>query len=444
MHRGRVFRMHSKRAWARATRAAHPAQGIGEPQMGELAAGDMKGLAAALRAQQTKLTERWMKLVFGDQEVEHSDQLTYRQLADHLPSIFKEICVVLESRNLRDQEGAIERDARQHGQWRWKQGYRVDELVRELDLFRQVLLQAIGDYAAAHPGFPRADEEHARLMTDEVVSFVTLASIREAVSERDRKIDEYTGMLERANYELTLRQKLIGDLYETRMQITRRVAHDLRNFLNVFSTALQLATRSPAKRETALGLATRQVADMATLVDEMVEYSKVLGDDSVLSVEPFDIVGLFDELMQACRAQAESKGLTLVGQLDTSLGKVTSNRLKVKQVALNLLSNAIKYTPSGEIVLSMNAVGDDRWRLRVTDTGAGISTADQERVFEEFERAADEDIPGAGLGLAIVKELARMLEGELKFQSTKGHGSVFEVTFPLVIEPKPTADAASA
>jgi signal transduction histidine kinase len=66
-------------------------------------------------------------------------------------------------------------------------------------------------------------------------------------------------------------------------------------------------------------------------------------------------------------------------------------------------------------------------------------------VFEEFERAADDDdIPGAGLGLAIVKELSRMLEGELKFQSTKGHGSVFEVTFPLVIEPKPAADAASA
>ncbi|KMQ80638.1 Signal transduction histidine kinase [Candidatus Burkholderia pumila] len=408
--------------------------------MGDISGG-LTSLVAALHAQQAALTERWMKLVFGDQEIEHSDQLTYRQLADHLPSIFDEICIVLESRNLRDQEGAIERNARQHGQWRWKQGYRIDELVRELDLFRQVLLMAIGEYAAATPGFAREDEEHARLMTDEVVSFVTLASIREAVSERDRKIDEYTGMLERANYELTLRQKLIGDLYETRMQITRRVAHDLRNFLNVFSTALQLATRSPARRDTALGLANRQVADMATLVDEMVEYSKVLGDDSVLTVEAFDLVGLFDELMQACRVSTEAKGLKLVGQLDTTLGTVTSNRLKVKQVALNLLSNAIKYTAAGEIVLSINAAPDERWRLRVTDTGVGIGEHDQERVFEEFERAADEDIPGAGLGLAIVKELSRTLKGELKFQSTKGRGSVFEVTFPLVLEPKPTPNA---
>jgi signal transduction histidine kinase len=405
--------------------------------MSDTSVGGLKGLVAALREQQPALTERWMKLVFGDQEVEHSDQLTYRQLADHLPSIFEEICIVLESRNLRDQEGAIERDARQHGQWRWQQGYRVDELVRELDLFRQVLLLAIGEYASTHEDFSRADEEHARLMTDEVVSFVTLASIREAIGERDRKIDEYTGMLERANYELTLRQKLIGDLYETRMQIARRVAHDLRNFLNVFSTALQLATRSPAKRDAALGLANRQVADMATLVDEMVEYSKVLGDDSLLTIEPFDLVGLFDELMQACRVTTEAKGLKLIGQFDPVLGTVTSNRLKVKQVALNLLTNAIKYTSSGEIVLAIAAAPDECWKLRVADTGVGIGVADQERVFEEFERAAADDIPGAGLGLAIVKELSRTLDGELRFQSSKGRGSVFEVTFPLVLKPKP-------
>ncbi|MDR5753707.1 MULTISPECIES: HAMP domain-containing sensor histidine kinase [unclassified Caballeronia] len=402
--------------------------------MSDTSAGELQGLVATLRAQQTALTERWMKLVFGDAEVEHSDQLTYRQLADHLPSIFEEICIVLERRNLRDQEGAIERNARQHGQWRWQQGYRIDELVRELDLFRQVLLAAIGDYASAHPAFHRDAEERARLMTDEVVSFVTLASIREAVSERDRKIDEYTGMLERANHELTLRQRLIGDLYESRMQVTRRVAHDLRNFLNVFSTALQLAGRAPAKKDAALALANRQVADMTLLVDEMVEYSKVLNDDAVLTVEPFDLTGLFDELMQASRSATEAKGLKLSGHIDPGLSVVTSNRLKLKQVAYNLLSNAIKYTSSGEVSLTMTAVAEGQWRLRVADTGVGIGADDQERVFEEFERAASDDIPGTGLGLAIVKELSRALKGDLRFQSFKGSGSVFEVVFPVTLD----------
>jgi signal transduction histidine kinase len=306
--------------------------------------------------------------------------------------------------------------------------------VRELDLFRQVLLAAIGDYAQQHPGFDRKREERARLITDQTLSFVTLTSVREAVGERDRKLDEYTGMLERANQELTLRQRLISDLYETRMQVARRVAHDLRNFLNVFATALQLIGRSQAKNDRALALAKRQVTDMATLVDEMGEYSKVLGDDSILTVERFDLTDLFDELMLLCHTSAKAKGLTLKGRVDPALSMVTSNRLKMKQIALNLLSNAIKYTTTGQVELAMVTSGALHWTLRVSDTGMGISEEDRERVFEEFERAASDEIPGTGLGLAIVKELARELQGVIRFDSYKGRGSVFEVRFPLVLE----------
>jgi signal transduction histidine kinase len=402
--------------------------------MSQMTTGALKGLATALREQQKPLTERWMQLVFGDAEVEHSDDLTYRQLADHVPRIFDEICLVLESQDMDSQEHAIEQDAREHGKWRWQQGYRVDEMVRELDLFRQVLLAAIGDYAQRHPSFDRKREERARLITDQALSFVTLTSVREAVGERDRKLDEYTGMLERANHELTLRQRLISDLYETRMQVARRVAHDLRNFLNVFATALQLIGRSQAKNERAIALAKRQVADMATLVDEMGEYSKVLGDDSILTVERFDLTELFDELMLLCHAPANAKGLALKGRVDPALRTITSNRLKMKQIALNLLSNAIKYTTTGEVELAIVTSGTQHWTLRVSDTGMGISEEDRERVFEEFERAASDEIPGTGLGLAIVKELARELNGEIRFESYKGRGSVFEVRFPLVLE----------
>lgn len=402
--------------------------------MSHITIGALNGLATALRGRQAELTERWMQIVFGDAEVEHSDDLTYRQLADHVPRIFDEICLVLESQDMDTQEHAIEHDAREHGKWRWQQGYRIDELVRELDLFRQVLLAAIGEYAEHDHSFDRKREERARLITDQTLSFVTLTSVREAVGERDRKLDEYTGMLERANHELTLRQKLISDLYETRMQVARRVAHDLRNFLNVFATALQLIGRSQAKNERAIALAKRQVTDMATLVDEMGEYSKVLGDDSILTVERFDLNEFFDELMQLCHGSANAKGLTLKGRVDPALSTIASNRLKMKQIALNLLSNAIKYTTTGEVELAIVVSDAKHWTLRVSDTGAGISEEDRERVFEEFERAASDEIPGTGLGLAIVKELALELQGVIRFESYKGRGSVFEVRFPLVLE----------
>ncbi len=391
----------------------------------------LHAFADSLRRDQVDLTERWMKAVFNDADLSESDRLTYEQLADHIPDILEEICSALEEQDLDQVEPAMERDARQHGKLRWKQGYRIDELVRELDLFRQVLMGAIVQFAESHPPFTPRNEERARHFIDEAVSFVTLTSIREVVTERDRKIDEYTGRLERANHELLLKQQLVSDLYESRMQITRSVVHDLRNFLNVFAMALQLIARAPSKTDAALALANRQMADMKTLVDELIEYSIVLGDTNPLAAEPFDLRGLFDELVAACGPAIEAKGLRLARSFDERLASVTSNRLKLKQIALNLLTNAAKYTKAGEVELDMRAEGDSHWRLRVADTGVGIGEPDQQRVFKEFERANQDDVPGAGLGLAIVKELCRLLDGDLRFASQEGEGTTFQIIFPL-------------
>ncbi|MEW6341069.1 MAG: sensor histidine kinase [Paraburkholderia sp.] len=391
----------------------------------------LRAFAESLRLDQVNLTERWMRAVFHDTELTEADRLTYEQLSDHIPAILEEICSALEDQDLDQVEPEIERNARKHGKLRWRQGYRIDELVRELDLFRQMLTGQIVQFSESRPFFTRRHEERARHFIDEAVSFVTLMSIREVVTERDRKIDDYTGRLERANHELTLKQRLVSDLYESRMQITRSVVHDLRNFLNVFSMALQLMSRAPAKVEAALALANRQATDMKALVDELVEYSVVLGDTNHLVVEPFNLHELFDELVASCAPFVEAKGLRLTHAFDAGLSTIVSNRLKLKQVALNLLTNAAKYTKVGQVELEMSADGDDHWRLRVSDTGVGIGPSDRERVFKEFERATEEDVPGAGLGLAIVRELTRVLGGQIRFDSHEGEGTTFEIRFPV-------------
>ncbi|CAG4898620.1 sensor histidine kinase [Paraburkholderia saeva] len=399
-------------------------------------AGPLRAFVAMIRAEQVNLTERWMKAVFGDSDLNESDKLTYEQLADHLPNILDEICVALENEDLDKAEPAMERNARLHGKMRWRQGYRIDELIRELELFRQVLMGALTQYVETHRDFTRRNEERARHYIDEALSFVTLTSVREVVTERDRKIDEYTGRLERANHELQLKQQLVSELYESRMQITRSVVHDLRNFLNVFSMALQLVARAPSKTETALALANRQAADMKVLVDELVEYAVVLRDANTVAIESFALRELFDELVASCRPSIEAKGLQFDTSFDPQLAAVSSNRLKLKQVALNLLTNAAKYTKTGRIGLTMAADGDDHWLLRVSDTGVGIGHHDRERVFEEFERIAGDDVPGAGLGLAIVKELCRVLDGKIRFDSREGLGTTFEIRFPTVLSLK--------
>jgi signal transduction histidine kinase len=79
----------------------------------------------------------------------------------------------------------------------------------------------------------------------------------------------------------------------------------------------------------------------------------------------------------------------------------------------------------------MGGYGESSWYLRVADTGVGIAPADRVRVFDEFERAAGDDIPGVGLGLAIVKELCRVLDGRIRFETRQGLGTTFDIRFPL-------------
>lgn len=390
-----------------------------------------------IREHRVRLTDQWMKAVFGDVDLVGADKLTYEQLADHLPEILDGLCAALDVEDLERVEPAIERDARSHGLVRWRQGYRIEELVRELDLFHQALADTLEEFADQDSTFTRRHEGRARRLVAETLSMVTLTSIKEVVSERDRKIDEYTGRLERANHELTLKQRLVSDLYESRMQITRSVVHDLRNFLNAFSIALQLIGRAPSKADTALTMANRQAVDMKKLVDQMVEYSIVLGDAAPLTLEQVELRELYDELVTSAQPAIEAKGLTWRASFDPALSAVTSNRLKLKQIAVNLLSNATKYTTSGEISLNFSMAGSEHWSIRVSDTGMGIAPEDSERVFDEFERAAGEDIPGTGLGLAIVKELCRVLSGQIDFVSREGAGTTFEIRFPLIpAEPK--------
>ncbi|AUT66835.1 sensor histidine kinase [Paraburkholderia terrae] len=403
--------------------------------MTEPRTGPLRGLADYLRLERTRLTERWMNAVLGDADLVEADKLTYEQLADHLPDILDSLCAALEVQDLEKFEPAIEHDARMHGLVRWYQGYRVDELVRELDLFQQALDDALEAFADVDTSFTRHHEKRARRIIAEGLSFVGVRSVREVVRERDRKIDDYTGRLERANHELALKQRLLGDLHESRMQITRSVVHDLRNFLNAFNVALQLIARAPSKTDSALSLANRQVTDMKQLVDHMVEYSVFLADDAPILMEEFGLREFFDELVMASRPAIEAKGLSLRTEFDPTLTSATSNRLKVKQVALNLLSNATKYTLAGEILLGMSKEGEHHWCITVADTGIGIAPADAGRVFNEFERAAGDDIPGTGLGLAIVKELTRVLEAHIDFESQEGRGTSFRIRFPIALKP---------
>lgn len=130
----------------------------------------LRNLANFIRAERGRLTRQWMHAVANDVDLVEADKLTYQQLADHLPEILDQLCGALDAEDLERAEPSIERDAKKHGNVRWQQGYRIEELVRELDLFEQVLVEALEEFVERDRTCTRRHESRARRLIAEAFS----------------------------------------------------------------------------------------------------------------------------------------------------------------------------------------------------------------------------------------------------------------------------------
>ena len=184
-----------------------------------------------------------------------------------------------------------------------------------------------------------------------------------------------------------------------------------------------------------VGAIRRSVRHTVRLIDDILHLARAERGELPLQPIPVDFAGLVSEAAADTRSRAEAEDLRLTLSLPPAPVRGVTDPRRVREIVDNLLSNAIRYTPAGgDIAIAMTAEEDDASaggtiRIAVSDTGPGIAPVDQERVFREFERAAD-GIDGSGLGLAISREMARMLGGEIQLDSRLGAGSTFTLVIP--------------
>jgi signal transduction histidine kinase len=173
----------------------------------------------------------------------------------------------------------------------------------------------------------------------------------------------------------------------------------------------------------------RQARRLSGLIDGMLDVSRFTGGHLSLELAQVDIAALAREVAQRFAPDAAAAACPLSLRLDAPLvALLDANRMD--QIITNLIGNAIKYGAGAPIEIS--GEGDAASvRLTVRDHGIGISPADQERIFQRFERAADErQYSGAGLGLWITSELVKALGGRITVHSTPGAGAAFTVVLP--------------
>jgi signal transduction histidine kinase len=388
-------------------------------------------LAAFLEGQQEVVTNQWMLAIRRDPEMSTSGGMTHLQLLDYLPLLYRELCAFLRQRDPAALQTEVKQDARQHGEHRWRQGYRLDELLRELEILRRILLATVvTSYAHAHPEFRDTAEITARSLINEFFSIATITSVKQFMGEHENEIKAYTDKLEEANQRLIKANGSMEESAAAELRLSYIISHELSNFLRSFATTVQLLQQEPPSSKNAV-IANAQIRDMNTLLLQLIDYSNLAGRRLPVVVERFELAPLHEELVQLYRPQAEVKGLVLKGQLDAAPQSVVSDRVKIKQIAAKLLSNALKYTIDGEVVLSFSGRDGERWALSVSDTGDGIAAQDYQRLFNPFDRrSADETLPDSGIGLAVVKELVSLLEGSINVVSKLGHGTQFEIILP--------------
>jgi PAS domain S-box-containing protein len=220
-----------------------------------------------------------------------------------------------------------------------------------------------------------------------------------------------------------------------------RMSHELRTPLNSIIGFSQLVQLEDLQDETADNVShiVRAGRHLLTLINEVLEISRIESGIKAMSVEPIHACDPLNEAFELVRPLAAAKNIEMARDLHAALYKfVLADYQRLKQVLLNVLMNAVKYNREDGMITVTTEVIDTRMRFRVIDTGLGMDEADVERVFVPFERLdfTSSDIEGTGLGLTLSRSLIEAMGGRIGVERTvKGKGSVFFVDVDLTEQP---------
>lgn len=280
------------------------------------------------------------------------------------------------------------------------------------------------------------------------IAHATLIRESQSLAEQLRRAN---AALQHKHQELEGARQQAEEASRLKSEFLANTSHELRTPLNGMIGFLKLIldgmAEDPEEQREFLSEAYRSALHLLNIINDILDVAKIEAGKVELALEPINLRELLEEVEDFTRPQAEHKGLSFAVIPPTTHDDliVQSNYQRLLQVLLNLVGNAIKFTPAGGITIDVEIVkgkvivhGQDFpgiAKIRVADTGIGVSLANQERLFQAFfqvDGSRTRQYGGTGLGLAISQKLVEVMGGEIQFFSLgEGLGSTVTFTVPL-------------
>lgn len=279
---------------------------------------------------------------------------------------------------------------------------RVDRLAREV--------------VAAH------DSRSARMSDADPDEIGALAS----------RINEMLDTIERSQRELTEARVVAESANKAKSDFLSTITHEIRSPMTAvigYADLLMEPELPEDQRRDHVSRIRRSGEHLLGVINDILDASKIEAGAMTIESVPCSVRQITDDVRSMVEAKVKAAGISLVVEVSQSVpGMIASDPLRLRQVLVNLASNAVKFTKQGSVAIRIDLADESTLRMRVEDTGIGMSPEQVDKLFKPFSQAdssTSRRYGGTGLGLTISRNLARMMGGNITVESRPGEGSTF-------------------